>query len=315
MFVGIDVESIFPHHPFSEHDYFKDPKIEKSNDIGFSHQKKANYLTNKNTSLQNEGICNNVRKRNCKNLNFNHKEKRVKNSESFNQDFNSTSVPAAQLPISALEMINNFHEKLEKIKINQCSVCKQAWFNIKGDTCQRCKTDKGNPQKFSLENEMIPSPIPEELKYLTQIEEMLIARVFPLINVYHKPCGGQRAYKGHVISFHADVQKVAKVLPNLLSEIPIVKIKQLNKEFCKIFRIRKQFVLNALLWLKNNNPVYQDIVIDYERVENLPDDKILNDNDLSENISDDENDVPCDLGPVDLLDDVRPEQISSFIPL
>ena len=44
---------------------------------------------------------------------------------------------------------------------------------------------------------MIPSAVPLKLQNLTQFEEMLIARAFPIIHVYTKPKGGQRAYKGH----------------------------------------------------------------------------------------------------------------------
>ena len=60
---------------------------------------------------------------------------------------------------------------------------------------------------------MIPSSVPEELKNLTQFDEMLIARAFPVIHVYTKPKGGQRAYKGHVITLPQDVQQLADVLP------------------------------------------------------------------------------------------------------
>ena len=48
---------------------------------------------------------------------------------------------------------------------------------------------------------MIPSPVPKELYGLTQIEEMLIARVFPVISVYTKP-GGQRAIKDTALTSH-----------------------------------------------------------------------------------------------------------------
>lgn len=40
---------------------------------------------------------------------------------------------------------------------------------------------------------MVPSPVPPELRGLTQIEEMLIARALPLIRVYLK-LGGKREY-------------------------------------------------------------------------------------------------------------------------
>ena len=53
---------------------------------------------------------------------------------------------------------------------------------------------------------MVPSPVPQPLQNFTQFEEMLIARAFPVIHVYTKPKGGQRAYKGHV-------QQLGDILP------------------------------------------------------------------------------------------------------
>ena len=38
------------------------------------------------------------------------------------------------------------------------------------------------------------------------------------------------------------------------------------------FKLRRLNVLEALLWLKRNNRLYQDITIDMERVDNLPED-------------------------------------------
>ena len=69
------------------------------------------------------------------------------------------------------------------------------------------------PKKFSKENDMIPCAVPKELQGLTQVEEMLIARAFPVIQVYTKPNGGQKAYKGHVLTLPHDVEHIANVLP------------------------------------------------------------------------------------------------------
>ena len=106
------------------------------------------------------------------------------------------------------ENIRKFHQSME-MKIFQCNVCKEAWplnkYSHEGTTdyvCCRCKRDRGIPKKFSFANSMIPSPVPQELQNLTQFEEILIARAFPVIHVYTKPKGGQRAYKGHVITYH-----------------------------------------------------------------------------------------------------------------
>ena len=85
-----------------------------------------------------------------------------------------------------------------KYSVYQCSICHEAWplssnRNRNKCYCLRCPTDKGQPQQFSRESKMVPSPVPPELRGLTQIEEMLIARALPLIHVYLK-LGGKREY-------------------------------------------------------------------------------------------------------------------------
>ena len=56
---------------------------------------------------------------------------------------------------------------------------------------------------------------------LCQIEEMLIARVFPVMSVYTKP-GGQRAYRGHCINFPQEVQQPFYTLPRQPKELPVI---------------------------------------------------------------------------------------------
>ena len=82
------------------------------------------------------------------------------------------------------------HDKMTKLQISQCFICNEAWPNISGNLCTICKRDKIQPTKFSAQNNMIPSAVPEDLTVLTQIEEMLISTAFPLMNVYCKPRGG-----------------------------------------------------------------------------------------------------------------------------
>ena len=96
---------------------------------------------------------------------------------------------------SAQKHLSNFHKSIQ-YNMYQCKICFEAWL-LKGKVksknayiCQRCSSDKKIPKKFSAGNQMIPSCIPNELQDLTQIEEMLIARALPIMNVYVKP-GGQ----------------------------------------------------------------------------------------------------------------------------
>ena len=174
-----------------------------------------------------------------------------------------------------IKNMHKFHDSM-KMEINQCIICKEAWpkkVSSKKEenfTCLRCKRDKGTPKKFSSENSMIPSAVPEPLVGLTQIEEMLIARAFPVMQIYTKPRGGQHAYKGHVITLPNDVQKIANILPRLSSDLPVLIFRfNQNDNQSKDLIVRRQNVLDALTWLTGkdsmgapNNPLYSDIIID-----------------------------------------------------
>lgn len=231
----------------------------------------------------------------------------------------------------AVKNMKKFHESM-KMKITMCVVCHEAWpikqsnkkCGSQDFVCLRCNRDKGTPKKFSRENDMIPCDVPAELRNLTQVEEMLIARAFPVIQVYIKPRGGQRGYKGHVITLPQDVEQFAKILPRVPADIPIILIKfRGNNEFSKEFKVRRQKVLDALLWLTGvneqgepNNVVYKDVVIDYERVAKLPEEDFLVQNmrtvDYDNNFEDDN--LP-DVGPPDdskVFDENS--EIFSFLP-
>ena len=125
-------------------------------------------------------------------------ENKLMHTISEKQTFLSANGHIHHQPWAVNNMVK-FHKSM-KYKIHQCQICHKAW-PIKATTkkenpslyvCLRCVRDKNNVKKFSIENNMIPSCVPKELQELTQIEEMLIARAFPVISVYTKP-GGQRA--------------------------------------------------------------------------------------------------------------------------
>ena len=106
---------------------------------------------------------------------------------------------------------------------------------------------------------------------LTQFEEMLLGRAFPIINVYTKPRGGQKAYNGDVITLRQDVQQLADVLPRCTKELPVIVFTingQRNES--RDFIVRRKRVSDALHWLVKFNPLYKNIKIDYERIKQLP---------------------------------------------
>ncbi|CAN0456677.1 unnamed protein product, partial [Ascophyllum nodosum] len=59
--------------------------------------------------------------------------------------------------------------------------------------CKRCNSDKKNPKVFSADSDMNPGYVPPQLEGMTQVEQMLIAKVAPIMRVYRLK-GGQYAY-------------------------------------------------------------------------------------------------------------------------
>lgn len=100
------------------------------------------------------------------------------------------------------------------------------------------------------------------LSSLTLIEQLLIARVHPVIQVY-RLVGGQTGFSGHVVNFFQDVKEVAKRLPHTVADLKgVVNVCYDISLFHKDFKIRRNCVLEALLFLKANNKYYSDIIID-----------------------------------------------------
>ena len=89
--------------------------------------------------------------------------------------------------------------------------------------CRRCYIEKNEVKKFSARNNMDPDDIPEELRRLTQIEEMLITQIFLIVSVYCL-CGSQYAYHDHVINFSQDVQEFAICLSHRPSTLDVLVV-------------------------------------------------------------------------------------------
>ena len=239
--------------------------------------------------------------------------------EAYLSQFDSINTGPIHVQKWAIKNMEDFHNSL-KFKIYMCEVCHEAWpLSSKGKKrspymCSRCSRDKNGVKKFSSQNGMIPSQVPNELQGLTQLEEMLIARVFPVISVYTKP-GGQKAYKGHCINFSQDIQELANSLPRNLSEMPVIVVSVKGKDNTyKDLTVRREKVSCALHWLVQHNPVYKDITIDYELLAFLPSDGIpteLRKIYCTENSKDDE--IDPDRGPLDEIPFNEDTELSSTI--
>ena len=79
----------------------------------------------------------------------------------------------------------------------------------------------------------LPLQIQKDFEEMTQIEEMLISPIVPIMSVY-RLSGGQLVNSGYCASFAQDVQPICDTLPKLASEISLIVIQKKNKENTKI---------------------------------------------------------------------------------
>ena len=141
-------------------------------------------------------------------------------------------------------------------------------------TCTCCKRDKDEPKRYSAENDMLPGDVPPYLRGLSHIEEMLIARAYPIMAIYRKH-GGQRGYcnRGHVLNLPQDVQGFLDHLPRNVHELSILVLRHTGEDNTHTdLRVRRVFI--ALKWLQTHNPFYANITIDHVALRQLPDDGI-----------------------------------------
>lgn len=124
---------------------------------------------------------------------------------------------------------------------------------------------------------MILSKVPAELQELTQIEEVLIALALHIMRVYIKP-GGQRGYTGHCINLPQEVKELASKLPRFPKDLPVIIVGMKGKEnTMKNVKVRRAKVHAALLWLIKNNPHYQNLEINLEALNYLPENGVPSD--------------------------------------
>ena len=248
------------------------------------------------------------------------KHKSIPNENTFQKNFDFPIINEKQQQ----KNIDIFHQS-NKFLMKQCVICQEAWPSKKNSRthttleykCLRCMRDKKQPQKFSKENNMVPSKVPCQLQGLTQLEEMLIARALPIMTVYIKP-GGQRGYSGHCINLPQNVQELALTLPRYPKDLTMIVVKMKGKDNSfKDVSVRRQKVADALLWLINNNPHYKDVKINQHSLNNLPDHGVPHD--IISVETEDVHTETCepDFGPQNAEDTVYNEQteMNSFLPI
>ncbi|KZV72645.1 hypothetical protein PENSPDRAFT_575770, partial [Peniophora sp. CONT] len=84
--------------------------------------------------------------------------------------------------------VKSFRDALDNIALDTCSCCQESDWDLKivEGVCKSCRADKEATKKFSSANKVNPTfTQPACLKGLTDVEEMIISRVLPLMQVRH----------------------------------------------------------------------------------------------------------------------------------
>jgi hypothetical protein len=156
--------------------------------------------------------------------------------------------------------------------------------------------ERGVLPKLALANNLWMGDVPSELVGLTIPEQLLIARHYPRCYIFklfprdvgvHFPLDQlYSGMAGNASLFELNTQEVIEMLKGQRMPSPVrtlasviaitfVSSKTLPMDWLKkTFRVRRDVVLRALLWLQRHNPIYADICVDRSRLEELPEDDI-----------------------------------------
>ena len=134
-------------------------------------------------------------------------------------------------------------------------------------TCKRCLTRK-RPKipAQAVANYLELSDIPPELADLNDLERRLISLQIPFLKILSLfKYGSHYKVDGPPVNVPATIDKICKLLPRLPDDAQVFPMKLKRKLKYKgsymYNTIRKDVVMNALRWLKNNNEFYKDIDI------------------------------------------------------
>ena len=156
----------------------------------------------------------------------------------------------------------------------ECSNCHERFPGLPLNIQGHCKVCQRNPQLLTAENNMDPGRVPSVFHSLSMIEQLLIAQIHPVVSVYRLR-GGKFAYSGNVINFPQDVHSFARSLPCRLSEVAgivVVRRESTSGGVNRDFHVWADRIRAVLVYLKEHNEFYRDIIISEEIFSTLPED-------------------------------------------
>src|SRR6266487_1807910 len=203
-------------------------------------------------------------------------------------------------------------EKLMDIKLEKCTGCHEEWFDlgVMDGSCKICQKS----DKYQVSNNMYPGPDPPaHLPQLTQIEEMLIAPVHALLQVWQVR-GGQTKYTGHTCNFPQENAVFHSKVPLLPEKCDIIIMRctgldtQNEEQIFQDFRVQRQAIQQWLEYLETHHPTFQSrrVTVDYTLLDQLPEDGLVH-NRMRSTENQELDDLFMDQGPPDDAGDAGPQ--------
>ena len=139
---------------------------------------------------------------------------RTRNDEESSVDINSIAL--------------HFDKYLQSLAYVTCQNCKRATLQ---PYCQkyRCNVCSSNVRKISGSNNMDPGLVPPQLQGLFSVEQMLIAKIQPVMRIYQlRSSGGpgQYRYQGNIINFAQNISDITRFLPRHPKLLNIILVRR-----------------------------------------------------------------------------------------
>ncbi|KAF7318776.1 ATP-dependent DNA helicase [Mycena chlorophos] len=141
-------------------------------------------------------------------------------------------------------------------------------------------------------NNLWVGDVPFVLAILTLPERLLVALYFPaayVVKLFPKKAGGKKwdkekinsGLRGNISTYRLNTNDIADMLTGNLMPRPvsilasIITVAFVGARTCRCYScrtssVRRQRVADALLWLKQNNPLYANVEVSPERLSQLP---------------------------------------------
>lgn len=130
---------------------------------------------------------------------------------------------------------------------------------------------------------------PTELEDLTLVEEGVIARAHQLVSILKlrpasrtSPDSIYKGIRGHAVVLPQNPGSLVGMLPSSTFQVEdIIRVVWASDKPCTedelrpFLTVRKHKVYAALQWLRHNNPLYQEIIINHDKLDKWPNEFIL----------------------------------------